>query len=337
MHMHVHSAPHHCHAWNGCAAVQDDSTPVDTEAAVWDATALLAHAAPCREAVAAGALLPCAADRALGRGATPSVRMAAMHALAGAAGAEVLGEPPEPSAALLSPEVPCAFACMQHAHGRREPESVPCTPNWLGRRHPLRSHVLRHCTCQPCATPFCMPPHCMQHVTGGGVCARADIARMQVEQRLQAAVYENALPSEQVELGPAQRMLELLQQPFADGKVRAHACGAWKRGAAGGARSCVRRMHAGARGAPLLGAHAACSRMRPMHAGAGVPPLLRVGSAIVVRTGHVPAHSSAGACVRAGIGGGGDGAVEAPRVACAGRHRGGCGHACTRTVCSAAA
>lgn len=45
---------------------------------------------------------------------------------------------------------------------------------------------------------------------------------MQGEEALKKAVYDMALPSQSIELGPAQKVLELLQSPFSDRKVFPH-------------------------------------------------------------------------------------------------------------------
>jgi hypothetical protein len=45
-------------------------------------------------------------------------------------------------------------------------------------------------------------------------------AIVQSEKALKQAVYDKALPSKNVELGPAQRVLELLREPFLDRKVQ---------------------------------------------------------------------------------------------------------------------
>lgn len=50
------------------------------------------------------------------------------------------------------------------------------------------------------------------------VCVRAAMA-VQAEEALKQAVYNKALPSKKPELGPAQRVLELLHAPFSDRKV----------------------------------------------------------------------------------------------------------------------
>lgn len=43
---------------------------------------------------------------------------------------------------------------------------------------------------------------------------------VQAEEALKQAVYDKALPSQHLEMGPAQRVLELLRAPFPDRKVR---------------------------------------------------------------------------------------------------------------------
>ena len=89
-----------------CACLQDESADASLQGIVWDAVAVAAVAEPPRTAVALStSALPCLCRAALGRGTAPEVRVVALHALAGCAGAEALGPRGEPGSAILSPQV----------------------------------------------------------------------------------------------------------------------------------------------------------------------------------------------------------------------------------------
>jgi hypothetical protein len=88
-----------------CAVLCRGSAGIDEQVVVLDAAHHLALPSPTSAALlaspAAGSTLPAICSRALGRTASPEVRLAALHALASVAGLERAGEARDRTAALM--------------------------------------------------------------------------------------------------------------------------------------------------------------------------------------------------------------------------------------------
>jgi Proteasome non-ATPase 26S subunit len=172
--------------------MQDESSNDGLQEQVWDSIAVASSSRAVRSAAAMSQqAMPVLAEAALGRASQPSLRIAALHALAGCCGAESMGRDGSAGTALLDAQVRA---------GRQQ----------------------RKMTVEMYRAVTLMSSCLVQLGLISALChLRCSHGGMQVEARLRDLLYTHALPSKDVAKGPAQVVYELLQQPFPDLQVAA--------------------------------------------------------------------------------------------------------------------